>query len=161
MSDLNEALETLRTHARGYRAIIKLADALGDLASVEQAVGEANARLEAMRGEVADAEARAAARREELDVAVASQEANLAAARAQSEGIVQAAIDSAGNLKRDTAAKIDAMLRDAQGRVDALALREAELNASVALTEEKLADTEARLATAEAALADMRKKLGV
>lgn len=95
---LNEAANAIRRRANAMRAELALADELEKISAVENAVGEAQARLKALADQVVQEEAGIAQR--------------LDAARAQAAGVMQAAEDHAARVTQENAQSIT----DAKGQ---------------------------------------------
>lgn len=145
MADLAQAVDQVRSIQRVFQAVIDLADAAGDAASLQQAANEAANQLAATRAQIGQANA-------ELD-----------AAQAKAGDILTGAQSTADAIVTDAGEKASRMLLVAQSQADDLTAKAidklADLNAQIATANETLAGVGNDLEARKAELADAQAKL--
>lgn len=155
MVSTSEAIENVRSLSRVFQSVIDLADALGNVANVEQAINETHARLSQARAELTHAQAeRDAARAEAADLRSQARE-KVKIAAADAEQRLADAEQRAAQLLADARSSIEAEQKAADEK---LAAKNAELRDCMAQTAEAtqaLADLEARITRAKAKMAEM------
>lgn len=155
MVDTREAIENVKGLARTFQSVIDLANALGDVADIDQAISEAQVRL---------VKAQKAAERGEVEAARIIEEAY--ARRDSAERIASTQMTDATRLCEEMTARTqqecDEMLNGAQRTLAAVeksvaAYRENEAALERMITERtrELDDIEAKITRAKAKMAEM------
>jgi chromosome segregation ATPase len=155
MADLNQAIEQVRGVARTFQAVIDLSEAVGQLASLEQAVSENRAALAKLQAENAAEQARSA------DLAVQAQ-ATIDEANAKAEAVMQSAQAHADTLMADAQGRVDILLAGANAETETAANAVAEAKATltsietdIAARSQELADIHAKIERAKAKMAEI------
>lgn len=170
MSKHTDAADAIRRMAKQYEQMVTAADILDQIGSLDNAAKEAQAVATAMQIEVATARDDLAKAKADLKAAKAKAEEVMQSAADQAAAATQAARAEAARLLADATAKmeatrasiqtgIDVAQAEAQGRADVLAALIVERQKKVAEINEKVADAELRLEKAEKQMASMKAKL--
>lgn len=155
MADLDKALSNVKSLARTFQSVIDLADAMTQVASVEQAAREAQARLdghrkeaEAVQGAIANARAQTAAMMSSAKAE--AEKANQATEKARKDAQleVETARAYAAQIRRDADEQVKTSLDAAEKKLHAI-------NATVNARTQELSDLEARISKAKAKMAEM------
>ena len=155
MANLNEAIEAVRNQARVFQAVIDLAESLGEVQNVEQAIAEANVRLTKLRRETDVAQT-------ELSDAKAKAKQIVATAESKASKTITDAEISAAAIKRDLSVHVSeqnafidnkyeamyAMTSDSEAKAQAM-------NAEIAGKSKELEDIEAKIARATAKMKEL------
>ncbi len=118
--DLKDAVNHLQSHAQGLKAVIAVADAISNIAALEQLAAEAVNRKDAADAALAKAKA-----------ALVAAEADLQDAKQAAEKVKKASTDNAAK----SATKADDLVRDAEKK-------------AAGIINQAIADSTARVATA-------------
>ncbi len=159
MSDLQNAVEQLRAQARAFRAVIRVADAIEGITSLDQAAAEAEQRKAAALALEASEGARIATNLDVLCRARADVEQQVADAKAEAVRIIDDAKAVAERTIEGAESKVGAVLQAGEA---AAAGKRAEIEAMTARLAVLTADAEAaerRLAAAHATLEEIKGRL--
>lgn len=157
MADTRQAVEQVKNLARTFQAVIDLADALGNVQSVEQALNRANIELARVHNDLSAAKSD-----------LASAKAGIDAAHKEAKQIVadgeHAARTAVGNAQREIESRIDSMNQSlAQIRASQDAVKSdhkaelARVSEAVDIKRAALLEIETKIAKARAAMAEMLK----
>lgn len=155
MTSTQEAVENVRSLARVFQSVIDLADALGQHASVEGAIGAANAKLVKVKQEITAAEATLAELKDGAKHTVVSTEARIQAARLEAEVTLSNSQDEAHKLLEATRRECD-RARQEVDRHYAMVLEQArEHEERRDKAAQELADIEAKINRAKSKMAEI------
>jgi chromosome segregation ATPase len=179
MTELAQAVADIRFLALRFKGLLAAADSLGELGSLENAIAEAQARLDAKRAEI---DAAQADHEKVLSDAAAAAEAVKAQAAADAQKIrddaaaeLAGAREVAAELARQGAAQAEELVSKAKAEVAIHSDRAASLTLEVAHLDDmvragnarceavaaKLSELQAEQARVEGIIAEAKAKLGV
>lgn len=147
--ELKDAVTHIQSHAEGMRAVLTLADAIGNVQALEQLAAEAESRKGAATGELDGILAKITESKADLSKA----RDDIAAAKKQASEIVAKARDEASGIRVDAEA---AGRKSADGILATAQKDKADTLASINVLKADLADVNAAITAAEADLANLK-----
>lgn len=153
--ELRDAVNHIRSHAEGMRAVLTLADAVGEIEKLEAAANEAEVR----KSSASKSADESAGRLADLERRVAEQHTALIEAQSKASSIIAKATAAAADIEKTAQAEADAIIAKATAGIDdqvvAAKAALADLDAMIAGRQSALASLDATIAERGQAVADI------